>query len=488
MNEDLVRRLRLCTSLPTPPATAVRIIKLANDPATSLTQISDCIGTDPALAVKILKVANSPLYDTHRRSASNVRQAVTLLGTRTSITVALSFSIVRNLKGAGRNHLPAGFWTRSILAAFASRILAQRFGLDSDDLFLAGLLQDVGILALPAVMPELYSEMAASVSNHDELVQEERARIGAGHDEVGYWLLKRWNLPDYLANACLASHRAPPSVLAAEASMEACVAVSGLFADIFLANDVPQIIVKAGTMARDWLGMDTSAFGAVVREMADGMKELEELFDQPLIDPEEADALASEAKELIFIASLSRLGDLEEKSQRDALTGAHNRLYFNDVFSKEFAVSTRHGWPLTLAFIDIDHFKQVNDTYGHAAGDRALITVSRLIYSHIRNDDVFARYGGEEFVLLFSGTALEEALKVLYRIKDAVESCTHRTETGEGFSVTVSIGVTCHMCSGSQYASTEEMLRVADEALYQTKGMGRNQITVAPLHAFPLQL
>lgn len=324
MNEDLVRRLRLCTSLPTPPATAVRIIKLANDPATSLTQISDCIGTDPALAVKILKVANSPLYDTHRRSASNVRQAVTLLGTRTSITVALSFSILRDLKGSGRSHLPAGFWTRSILAAFASRILAQRFGLDSDDLFLAGLLQDVGILALQAVMPELYDEMAASVSNHDELVQEERARVGAGHDEVGYWLLKRWNLPDYLAKACLASHRAPPSDLAAEASMEACVAVSGLFADIFLASDVPQIIVKTGTMAQDWLGMDTSAFGAVVREMADGMKELEELFDQPLIDPEEADALASEAKELIFIASLSRLGDMEKNSRRDALTGAHS--------------------------------------------------------------------------------------------------------------------------------------------------------------------
>lgn len=478
INEEFARRLQRCTTLPSPPATAIRIIELANDGTASLMQISDCLALDPALATKMLRVANSPLYST-RRAAANVRQAVNLMGMHTAITVALSFSMVRNLKGSAATKEGTRFWQRSILSALACRILAQRFSLNVDDLLLAGLLQDIGVLALRTALPDEYAQVAASALNHDDLLKAERATFGSGHDEVGYWLLKKWNLPDYLALACLASHSAP-SALDNAPTVGSCVAMSGYLAEVFLSAGDEGSTVKANHAAHRLLGMEPDAVAAVIQDMCEGVKEVEALFDLPLIDAEELDALATEAKELVLIANLGKLRDLEEISQRDALTGAHNRLFFDNVFRQEFAVATRHGWPLSLAFIDIDHFKSTNDTHGHAIGDNALVTLSGLISAQIRNGDVFARYGGDEFVLLFPGTSSEPALKVLTRIREAIESYSHTLSTKQAFTMTISTGLATHVEGESRYESPEHMLRAADEALYVAKGKGRNQIVTAP--------
>lgn len=227
MNELLAQRLRYGAVLPTPPATALIIIELANAPDTGLIQIADCIGFDPALSAKILKAANSPLNVT-RRTAANLRQAVSLMGTNAAITIALSFSLVRSLNREDE----VRFWKRSILSALACRTLAERFGFNPDDLLLAGLLQDIGILALRAVAPDEYAELG-DIADHEELLRAEKTRFGSGHDEVGYWLLKKWRLPDHFVLACIASH-ATPSANETVPNSAACVALSGYFAEVFL--------------------------------------------------------------------------------------------------------------------------------------------------------------------------------------------------------------------------------------------------------------
>lgn len=475
INEPLLQRLQRCTTLPTPPATAVKLIDLVNDPNTSLIQIADCVAFDPALTVKMLKVANSPLYST-RRTATNVRQAVNLMGTHAAVTVAMSFSIVRNLSRSRKSDEELLFWKRSILSAAACRILAERFGFNSDDLLVAGLLQNIGILALQTAMPDEYP--AGAMTMDDEvLLEAEKGKFGSGHDEVGFWLLKKWRLPDHLALACIASHVAP-SPGETLPSHGGCVAVSGYFADVFLKPRDSGTFQKLTNAARHWLGMDADSTAAILEKMGECAKEFEDLFDVPLIAGDHADAIVEQAKELIMIASLGKLRELEEKAQRDALTGAHNRPYFDDTFSQEFAASSKHGWPLSLAFIDIDHFKLVNDTYGHAAGDNALVTLSRLISSQIRNGDVFARYGGEEFVLLFPGTAADSAEIVLSRIREAIASFVH-TFGSATFNITISAGLASHKDGASTYEFPEELLKAADNALYAAKRMGRNQIIKA---------
>ena len=470
MNELLAERLRYCTTLPSPPSIAVRIIELANDSGTSLTQLADCIAFDPALSAKILKAANSPLY-TSRRTANNLRQAVNMLGTHATITIALSFSLVRGMSGSEQE---LSFWKRAILSALACRVLAQRFGFDKDDLLLGGLLQDIGILALRSIAPQEYGALQA-IADHEELLIAERGVFGSGHDEVGHWLLKKWHLPDHLVLACIASHAAP-SGHEAQPTPLACIAASGYFADVFLKGGKLPDIAKATEAARRWLGgMDATDTIAVLEQMREHMHEFEKLFDLQVIQADQAEALLDGAKELATIASLGRLRELEEKAQRDALTGTHNRVYFDEAFKHEFAVSTRHGWPLSLAFIDIDHFKHVNDTYGHAVGDNVLVTLSRLIASQIRSGDIFARYGGEEFVLLFPGTTADAAWTVLSRIREAIASFTH-TCGSSSFQLTISAGVACHMDENVKFDVAEDMLHAADDALYVAKHNGRNKI------------
>lgn len=489
IHESLLQRLQLCTSLPTPPSTAVKLIDLVNDPNTSLIQIADCVAFDPALAVKMLKVANSPLYST-RRTATNVRQAVNLMGTHAAVTVALSFSLVRTLSGTHKNDEELLFWKRSILSALACRILAGRFGFNPDDLLVAGLLQNIGVLALQTTMPDEYPVDAMALDD-EALLEAEKAKFGSGHDEVGYWLLKKWRLPDHLALACIASHVAP-STGETPPSPGGCVAVSGYFADVFIKGKDTGAVQKVTNAASRWLGMDADSTATVLEKMGGSAKEFEDLFDVPLIAVEQAEAIVDQAKELVMIASLGKLRELEEKAQRDALTGAHNRQYFDEAFNQEFAASSRHGWPLSVAFIDIDHFKQVNDTYGHAAGDNALVTLSRLISTQIRNGDIFARYGGEEFVLLLPGMDSDAAWIVLSRIREVIASFAH-TFGDATFNMTISAGLASHKDGTLTYVLPEELLHAADNALYAAKHMGRNQIVRATKeirmvkHSLPLR-
>lgn len=476
MNESLLERLRFCVSLPTPPSTAIRVIELANDPATNMAQISDCIGFDPALAAKVLKVANSPLYRTNR-SAKNIRQAVNLLGTHAAVTIALSFSLARNVSGSGAGRKDdLAFWKRAVLSAITSRMLAERFGYNRHDLLLAGLLQDIGILALQSTLPDEYKGLE-SISDHDELRQAEEARFGSGHDEVGYWLLKKWRLPDHLALACLASHTAPYSG-EPYATPEQCVAVSGYFADVFVKSPNAEFLQKAAAMADRRLGMDNEATLQLLLEVGEALEEFGNLFDLRLVDPDQVEGILTEAKELMAIAGLGRLRGQAEKTLRDPLTGAFSRAYLDDTLAQEFAASSKHGWPLAVALIDIDDFKSLNDTYGHAAGDSILIELSRLVLSQIRDGDFFVRYTGDEFVLIFPGTPAEAALKVLSRISKNISSA-HHTFGDHAFHITISAGLAGHMDQETKYKSAEEMLRAADSALHQAKQVGRSHIIKA---------
>ncbi|TFW02366.1 GGDEF domain-containing protein, partial [Oxalobacteraceae bacterium OM1] len=450
--------------------------ELANDPATNLMQIADCVACDPALATKILKAANSPLY-TRRRSATNVRQAVNLMGTHAATSIALSFSLARNLSDAATGGNATRYWKRSVCAALACRVLAERFELDRDDLFLVGLLQDIGILALNTAFGERYARFAEPITDHDELLRAERAEFGSGHDEVGYWLLKRWNLPDHIALACLTSH-GQPQARDRQALFDSCVAVSGYFADVFLNPGDSVSTLKLGHAALQWLRLEPAAVAAVMDEMRAGLQEMQDLFDVSVIDAHQADALVAEARELLLVANLGQMRDLDQRTQRDGLTGIYNRTHFERVLREELDAAARHGWPLSLALIDVDHFKHVNDAHGHAAGDSALISLTRVISAQLRNGDLFARYGGEEFILLLPGTPADTASAVLTRIKDTVAKFDYPLSDAESLKLTISAGIATAGDTGGTITA-DMLLRAADAALYAAKHKGRNQVAAA---------
>jgi two-component system cell cycle response regulator len=167
---------------------------------------------------------------------------------------------------------------------------------------------------------------------------------------------------------------------------------------------------------------------------------------------------------------------VHESALRDRLTGAYNRGAFDDRLNNEFSTSQRRGTPLALVLFDIDHFKRLNDTYGHQAGDTVLHQVAQCVQSTLRPEDVLARYGGEEFAVILKSVSSRSAHVMAERVRVAVED--HETEwNGAPIRATVSVGVV-HAPSAKSVEGPAQLIATADAALYEAKHQGRNRVVM----------
>jgi diguanylate cyclase (GGDEF)-like protein len=169
---------------------------------------------------------------------------------------------------------------------------------------------------------------------------------------------------------------------------------------------------------------------------------------------------------------------LRESSIRDPLTGLYNRGVFDERLAAEVAFSRRHGSALALIMLDVDHFKKVNDTYGHSGGDAVLRVVAERIQETVRTEDVTARYGGEELSVIARGVDREGVMQLAERIRAAVESA--RVSTGGTLiKVTLSAGAAVVSGQRARTITPVALLQAADTALYMAKNAGRNRVICA---------
>jgi diguanylate cyclase (GGDEF)-like protein len=162
-------------------------------------------------------------------------------------------------------------------------------------------------------------------------------------------------------------------------------------------------------------------------------------------------------------------------AERDPLTGLGNRRHLEHQAAELLPALQQAGRPLVLAQIDVDHFKQVNDRHGHAAGDAVLVALAEILRENTRAGDVLVRHGGEEFVVVLPGAPLARAVDVFERLRERVEAHRCLLPDGTSLAVTVSIGV----AAAPPYA-LDALLQQADESLYAAKRGGRNQLRLAP--------
>jgi diguanylate cyclase (GGDEF)-like protein len=162
------------------------------------------------------------------------------------------------------------------------------------------------------------------------------------------------------------------------------------------------------------------------------------------------------------------LGENERLATRDSLTGLANRRLFDESLHREVARSQRLGTPLSLLVLDVDHFKQVNDTYGHQTGDGVLREVADALVANTKNFDVAARYGGDEFVVLLPGCSRDDALRVAERVRNSIARA-----VGEA-PVTISAGIATVPDNAND---AERLMAAADAALYDAKRTGRDRVT-----------
>jgi diguanylate cyclase (GGDEF)-like protein len=194
-------------------------------------------------------------------------------------------------------------------------------------------------------------------------------------------------------------------------------------------------------------------------------------------EPEEVEVLSRLADVMAMAIENQRLLQVTRRmAEVDGLTGVCNRRHFQVLLAREIERSLAAGAPLSLVLADIDHFKQVNDRYGHPAGDAALLHVARILSRRPRRSDVVARYGGEEFAVLLPGTTLEAAQALADELRREIEAAPASIGPGTPITVTASFGVAALPDHGTR---EPELVGAADRALYRAKQGGRNRVELA---------
>jgi diguanylate cyclase (GGDEF)-like protein len=166
------------------------------------------------------------------------------------------------------------------------------------------------------------------------------------------------------------------------------------------------------------------------------------------------------------------VGELERLANTDSLTGIWNRRYLFMIAEQEIKRIQRYNLAFSLLLIDVDHFKKINDNYGHNIGDEVIIFMTKIVTSNLRHADCFGRFGGEEFVVLLPETNMDEAIVVAERIRENISNQSITFEDQQ-ISITISIGVSSYDVGDK---SIDSIIQRADQALYQAKNQGRNRV------------
>ncbi len=495
MDSPILAKLEACKTLPTLPAVATEVVRLSKKDTTDLNELSRTVERDPAIAAKLLSTASSAIYLTRAGAPTTVPQAVMRLGANTVMTLALSFSLTR-LRGTQIKFDYQSFWRRMLVSGTAARAIAEVTKVNPEEAFLAGMFMDIGVLAMHETLGEPYGDVMAS-AGHDHLRLErlERENFGVDHREVGAWLAQRWKLPAYLEHTTRGSHN-PESVTGPTGfpGHTRSVGVGGYVAEIWLGGrDRGEATQQAAEVARMWLGMNGEGFTRVLTNVGRAMPDLSRLFEIP-IDERVIFGTLDEAREALVKVSLKSAAnafqaeatatqlarqkeEAETQARKDALTGLFNRGFFDSQLEAAVAAAQELGRPLTLVFLDVDHFKKVNDTYGHQAGDAVLQSVGRLITRCMRQLDIPVRYGGEEFAILLPATDRAGGKVAAERLRKLLEKQEIVITGGRAVTVTASFGVAT-LDETFRVDDPAELVGAADECVYAAKRAGRNRVVV----------
>ncbi|MEM8782977.1 MAG: GGDEF domain-containing protein [Planctomycetota bacterium] len=493
MNQEFLDRVLNSKRLPSLPAIALEVIDLVKRDDADIKKIAATIQNDPALSSKILKTVNSSFYG-QAYSISTVSHALVVLGLKAVKTLALGFSLVNNLKDrADEGFDLLAFWKRSLLSATASKQFAEKLGLaEAEEAFLGGLLQDMGMLAMNQTLGAEYDDLLAEASgDHFRLVELEIEAFEADHAQVGGALAESWMLPDLLVSA-IRYHLEPDNADLPSKKVTRCVSLGCRAAEVFMADDWGDDKDKAKMLdgfrrrAESWFGWEPDDAEAMLCEIHKLTNDMKRLFELPTAEMGNPDTILAQANEALLSISMEAVQEtvelekqnaqLTEDVYTDTLTQAANRRKFNEFLADQYDACEKTKQPISVAFLDADHFKKFNDTYGHPTGDRVLITLAATLKSVFGEQGLVCRYGGEEFAVIMPLLDRKEAAKLAESARCAIEAAAVESDEGEELHITASIGVACQ--EGGFFKSSEQLVKAADNGVYAAKKSGRNAVRV----------
>jgi len=498
--KTLATLLKDVKTLPSLPAIAVRIIQEVKKDKSSITELAAIISYDPALSAKILKIANSSFYALPYKVES-IERAVNVLGLEALKNIALSFVIVKGLKKNSVDRFDHEFfWKRSITAAVCSEMLSARMGMQREDTFVTPLLMDMGLIIMYMSQPDEYLKVFDEKKTAKMALDEaERKVFGFDHQEVGSAMLKEWGLSEDI-HVPIAYHHKTGECPPDHRDMAEVLKMSDIASSVYHSDKSTEKLMEIQELLQKKLDISEEEAGTFIDEVAEKTIEILATFEIDAGDMKPYSQILQEANEELGKLNLSyeqlvmelkkekdkvdamatELKSANEKLRglafQDGLTGLYNRRYFEEQLEKELDRVNRYSRILSLIMIDIDHFKNINDTYGHPQGDIILSTVADVFNKSIRHPDTAARYGGEEFVVILPETNVQGAVVLAERLREAVEKLEINADT-KIIKITISLGVTEYKAEKGRKSPTE-VIDTADKALYHSKETGRNKLSI----------
>ncbi|MEO2013610.1 MAG: diguanylate cyclase [Fuerstiella sp.] len=495
----MTKRRRSLNRLPSLPTIAVEILNVFGDPDAPVQKVADLVQADPAIASKLLKAANSSRFGLQREVA-DLRQAITLLGKAKVTPLVLSFSLsTHSLESEEAIKHFRHFWLRSFVQASAGEVVGSLFGVNvASECFTTSLLTGIGQLGLLNQDADKYIDVVEQSQDGTRSLSDiEREVYGSTHREISIEMLEHSGLPQRCITAInsLVSDSADQEL---DEETQRLTDVTGI-ADAFTRylcdadSGVALVVLQEQLATLNSDAIDVEKLTTSVRERLDDSASLFDVDPSSLPDPDELleDALDQLAEFTDMIHDSSRtvptelvaengrlkmqVEHLVKQTSTDALTGIANRAFFDRRLTEMVYQCLRNKVQMGVAVIDIDHFKKVNDTHGHLAGDHILKHVAQVLEGVTRNVETLARYGGKEFAVLLENVATDGMTIVGERLRSVVEKLEISFE-GTQIPITVSIGICCGFPTDGECGV--KLFAMADAALYQAKQDGRNRVVV----------
>lgn len=489
-------------SIPTLPSGVFLIVRAAGDPEVSLQKLSSIISREPSFTIQLLRISNSAMFSLDKEVTS-IQQATIKLGARSIRNLAVAQAVRSATTNLDFGDFDGNqYWEDSLRRGVACRILAETAGYeDPIEAFTVGLIQDIGTLFLAFLYPERSSALQEIRSLPGARRLEEEQRIcGGTHTEMFEKLASTWNFPPDLTEACVHHHTLSSNSTNRRVQRLIQLAhAADSVADIFQTTASSASLRYAKSFLKqlparkklDLEGLITQIRG----EMNHAANELqihigkqptyEELIEQANASllyindnyeqiTQQLQQLLAEKEELTRQLKKANV-KLKRLASTDPLTGVANRRRFTELLEESLGQSDRTGAPLSVIMLDVDHFKSINDTYGHAVGDQVLITLCERLEANLRPHDVIGRLGGEEFAILLPATAADVGQIVAERLRRSFEIGAIHTEQG-AIRFTASFGGVS-VAKDGQIPDGDALLNTADKCLYASKEGGRNRVT-----------
>lgn len=499
--KTLTERLNL-EKIPTLPTSTLNIISLVFDENVAIEKLVEVIGMDVSLTSEIIKTANSPFYKVNEEVES-INTAVMNLGLDTIKKIVLSTSVLGAMQDILPSALIDNLLTYSLATASAAQLLAQYTGQAKPEFsFLNGLLLNLGQFACASLFPEDFKRIyveSHEKSIHWNTVLAESLDINIG--QLTERVAKTWNLPEPIINNISAATKLDikdEQSITSATSLVKILYLSQIVADIYWTDASVLHIEKFKTSIAILLKKDGDAAISILNLLSEEFNNFTETLS--LSVPKQmtfAEVQQKANQELLKINELHEqmYRELKIKNQElvklteevkqknsllkklvavDPLTSLYNRRYFEKQLDRFYSEAKQYGNPLSLIMFDLDHFKSINDTYGHQAGDMVLKAVAELLLKTMRESDVCARYGGEEFIVILPQTDISQTFQTAERVRKDIEALQiPLSNSDKSIIVTSSFGILSY---DRNIKNPSEFISLCDKNLYKAKSEGRNRV------------